>query len=81
MKQQLMYKNTRLEGYVMEDSKPVMAAYYDLENLIRESIRPKEAKFAMIWGALLLLSREKEIDWNSAKSIFAEFVLTELKLR
>lgn len=59
-----------------------MLSYYKLEDwLYKQKDKPIEIKSAMVWGALNVLTNMGEIDWNTMRQMYGEFMSKQMGLR
>jgi hypothetical protein len=61
----------------------VMRAYFQVEDFLYGSgkDKPLEIKSAMVWGALMVAFNHGDIDWDSARNLFGEFMSKQMNLR
>lgn len=59
-----------------------MQAYFKLEAWLYEhKEKPVEMKSAMAWGGLMVAHHAKEIDWNTMRNLYGEFMSKQMGLR
>lgn len=65
------------------EKEDLMRSYFALEDFLYIHGKDKsiEIKSAMVWGALLVLSKNGSIDWETQRSLFGEFMSKQLNLR
>jgi len=67
---------------VEKEGKTVKQAYFDLENwLYKQEEKPIEIKSAMLWGGLSVLHNAGEIDWDTMRNLYGEFMSKQMNLR
>lgn len=61
----------------------VMSAYFKVEDFLYGAGKDKslEIKSAMIWGALMVIFNHGDIDWDSTRNLFGEFMSKQMDLR
>ncbi len=65
-----------------KERKTAKQAYFDLENwLYKQEEKPIEIKSAMLWGGLFVLHHAGEIDWDTMRNLYGEFMSKQMGLR
>lgn len=61
----------------------VMESYYKIEDFLNSggTNKPIEIQSAMIWGGLLVAYNHGDIDWDSVRNIYGEFMSKKMHLR
>lgn len=65
-----------------KEKKSAKKAYFELENwLYKQKDKPIEIKSAMLWGGLFVLHGAGEIDWDTMRNLYGEFMSKQMGLR
>ncbi len=66
-----------------DKKKTHMQAYFSLESWIynKGKDKPVEIKSAMVWGALWVAHNAGEIDWDTMRNLYGEFMSHQMDLR
>lgn len=61
----------------------IMQAYFQLENWLYGdgSKKPIEIQSAMLWGALRVVRNHGDIDWDTMRRLYGEFMSKKMGLR
>lgn len=66
----------------MEKDKKILQYYFDLEcELYKDTSRSLDVKAAEAWGILTAACKTEEIDWDTQRKMFGEFMSRIMKLR
>lgn len=59
-----------------------MSAYFSLENwLYSQKEKPVEIKSAMLWGGLWVIHHMDQINWDTMRNMYGEFMSKQMGLR
>ncbi|MNI83431.1 hypothetical protein D3C73_1402320 [compost metagenome] len=61
-----------------------MHAYFSLEDWLYGDTgkdKPLEVQAAMVWGALWVVSKHGDINWDTMRNMFGEFMSKKMNLR
>lgn len=68
----------------LEQRDSTMPAYFTLEDWLYNGAgkeKSKEIQAAMIWGALWVVKEHGDIDWDTMRRLFGEFMSKKMDLR
>lgn len=68
----------------LEGQNNALKAFFSLEDWLytgEGKNKPMELQSAMIWGALWVVQKQGEIDWDTMRNMFGEFMSKKMNLR
>lgn len=68
----------------LEEKNGALKAYFSLEDWLYTDggkNKPVEIQSAMVWGALWVAQKQGEIDWDTMRGLYGEFMSKKMNLR